>query len=94
MGDIVVERRHRLDPSQAREAVEGVAQELKQELGGTYQWEGEQLHFSRSGARGQIELEENSIRVVITLSRLMRPMRRRVHSVVEQYLDERLAALH
>ena len=93
MGDIVVERRHSLDPTRARAAVEGVAQELQGELGGTYQWEGEQLRFSRSGAKGQIELEDGLIRVVVSLSRLMRPMRRRVHAVVEQYLDERLAAL-
>lgn len=90
MADIDFERSHSLDAEDARQAVEQVAQQLEEDLGGSYHWTDDRLHFEGQGATGHIDVGPDAVHVAITLSAFLRPMKGRVQSEAEQYLDRHL----
>lgn len=90
MADIDFERSHSLDTEEARQAVEQVAQQLEDDLGGDYHWTDDRLHFEGQGATGHIDVEAEAIHVAINLSAFLRPMKDRVQTEAEEYLDQHL----
>ena len=56
MSTIDIRHPHTLPPPQARQAVEDFAVKLGQRFGLDYRWEGDVLHFKRSGVDGRIAL--------------------------------------
>lgn len=90
MADIDFERPHSLNTQEARQAVEQVAQQLEEELGGEYHWTDDRLHFEGQGASGHIDVETEVIHVAINLSAFLQPMKGRVQAEAEQYLDSHL----
>lgn len=90
MADIDITRSHALGLDEGRTAVEQVAQELEDELGVTYHWDDSTLRFEGGGADGHIEIDTDVIRVAINLSLFLQPMRDRVETEAEDYLDRHL----
>lgn len=90
MPDIDITRSHSLGLNGARDAVEQVARQLETDLGVEYEWDDETLLFSGSGANGQIEVEEDTVQLLIDLSAFLQPMQSRIESEAEQYLDRHL----
>ena len=90
MADITITRSHSLGLDDGRSAVEQVAQKLKTELGVDAQWSGNTLQFDGQGADGHIEVEADAVHVAINLSAFLQPMRGRVKSEAEDYLDRHL----
>ncbi len=90
MSDIDFERSHSLNPAEARQAVEQVAQQLEEDLGGDYHWTDDRLHFEGQGTNGHIDVEADAIQVAINLSAFLRPMKDRVQAEAEEYLDQHL----
>src|SRR5262249_34968846 len=91
-GQIVVERSHALDLPGARRLAETMARRLRQEHGGTFEWEGDTLVFSRTGASGHVAVRDASVEVVVELGWLLRPLRSRIEREIVAFLDEQLAA--
>lgn len=90
MADINITRSHSLGLDDGRTAVEGVAQKLESELGVDTQWAGNTLQFDGQGADGHIEVEAAAVHLAINLSAFLQPMRGRVKSEAEDYLDRHL----
>lgn len=90
MADIDFEHSHSLSIQEAREAVERVAQNLEDDLGGDYHWTDDRLHFEGQGASGHIDVEPEVVRVAIELSAFLKPMQGRVQGEAEKYLDQHL----
>jgi putative polyhydroxyalkanoate system protein len=87
---IQVKRSHRLSKEAAREAAASVAEQLRKDLGIAYRWEHDRLHFSRPGARGYIDVEETEVRVSVTLSWVLAPLKSEIDRQVEEYLHSHL----
>ncbi|MBK8971973.1 MAG: polyhydroxyalkanoic acid system family protein [Hahellaceae bacterium] len=87
MSVIEVSRPHNLDKSHAVKAADDLAKSLSDQFSVHYSWEGEQLHFKRSGVKGQLEVNPNTIHVRIELGLLLRPFKDRIEQEIHKHLD-------
>ncbi len=71
MADINIVHEHKLTPKKAREAAQKVADTIADEYGLTCEWEGDVLHFERSGVQGQMTLEKKKVEMFIRLGFMM-----------------------
>jgi putative polyhydroxyalkanoate system protein len=71
MADINIVHEHKLSHKKAREAAQKVADSISDEYGLACEWEGDVLHFERSGVQGQLTLEKKKAEMFIRLGFLM-----------------------
>jgi putative polyhydroxyalkanoate system protein len=71
MADIKIVHKHDLSPKKAREAAQKVADKIADEYDLVVEWDGDVLHFERSGVQGKLTLEEKQVLMVIKLGFLM-----------------------
>lgn len=90
MASIHIERDHQLEPSQLRSLVEEVALSLEQEYQLNYRFDGDDIHFRRSGAKGQLLALSDRVVISIKLSFLLTPLSATIHQAIEQRLDQLL----
>ena len=92
MARIIVERNHSLGRDAARVKAEQLAAKLERDFGVRCEWQGDVLEVRRSGADGRIEVEEDSVRVLLNLGLLMSAMSTSVQAQIERALDKALQA--
>jgi putative polyhydroxyalkanoate system protein len=90
MATIDIQRTHSIGRDKARAAAELVAERLKEKIDATYRWEGDDLRFERSGAKGRIHVTETTVRLEIDLGLVLRPLKGKIEEKAQQYLDEYL----
>lgn len=71
MADISIVQEHHLTPKKAREAAQKVADKLSEDYDLEFEWEGDVLHFERSGVQGSLTLEKKQVAMFIRLGFLM-----------------------
>ena len=71
MADISIVQEHRLTPGKAREAAQKVADKIAAEYGLECAWQGDILHFERSGVHGSLALQAQQVAMNIRLGFLM-----------------------
>lgn len=91
MATIHMQHAHNLGIEKARSAAESIARQLKEKLGIAYHWEESALKFARSGANGQILVQQGSVTVEVTLGLMLRPMKSKIEKEIKSYLDKTLA---
>jgi len=84
-------RAHTKGKEQARKAAESIAEKLRDKIQVTYHWAGDDLEFTRTGAKGRIRVSDTEVRVEIDLSFVLRPMKGMIEDKVDKYLEEALA---
>ncbi|MBY0238893.1 MAG: polyhydroxyalkanoic acid system family protein [Burkholderiaceae bacterium] len=67
MPNVHIVQEHALTPKKAREAAEKVALKLAEEFDLEYEWEGDVLHFERSGVNGSLTLTKHKAEMLIKL---------------------------
>ena len=67
MSEIRIRRAHALPVERARELAEQVAAQLGQEFALDYRWHGNALQFERDGVRGELLVNEGTIRITAHL---------------------------
>jgi putative polyhydroxyalkanoate system protein len=92
MATIDIKRSHNVGKEKARAAAEQVAERLKEKIDATYRWDGDDLRFERSGAKGRIAVSATEVRIEIELSLLLRPLKGKIEEKAHKYLDEYLVA--
>jgi len=92
MPTIDIQRTHNLGRDKARAAAELVAARLKEKIDATYRWDGDDLRFERSGAKGRIHVTDTTVRLEIDLGLVLRPLKGKIEEKAHQYLDEHLRA--
>lgn len=90
MATIDIRHDHDLPAAKARAAVEEVAVKLGRKFGLDCRWEGDTLHFMRSGVDGRIELLPQQLHVSARLGMLFSAMKGPIEAEIRRYLDERL----
>lgn len=88
MATIDITRKHSAGKDKAREVAESIAERLKDKIGITYRWAGDDLNFERTGAKGTIHVADDSVRVEVDLKMMLRPMKGKIEGKIHQYLDE------
>jgi putative polyhydroxyalkanoate system protein len=68
MADIEITQAHALSLQQARDAAQMVADRVAAEYDMCAQWEGDVLHFGRSGVEGRLTLQAQQVHVAVSLS--------------------------
>jgi putative polyhydroxyalkanoate system protein len=71
MAEITIIQEHTLTPKKAREAAQKVAEKLADEYDLEWEWEGDVLHFERSGVQGNLTLNKKHAEMFIKLGFLM-----------------------
>lgn len=92
MTAISIRREHDLGLERARALSEQVAEQLGQEYGLCWQWQGEQLLFEHASVRGHLLASEQQIRIELRLSLALLPVaaliRTHVSRQLDQYIDQ------
>ena len=89
MRDIDIRHHHSLPLPKARKAVEDIAKKLAAKFDMDYGWDGDDLHFTRSGVDGRIHLTEKQIRVTARLGFLLSALKGTVEQEIRKVLAER-----
>jgi putative polyhydroxyalkanoate system protein len=90
MANIHITRRHALGLERARAEVQSIAETLAQDLHARYEWQGDELHFKRSGGSGRIAVDEDRIDLRIHLGLLLSPLKGTIEQTIHARLDEAL----
>jgi putative polyhydroxyalkanoate system protein len=91
MPNIRIDHIHSKSASDAKQAVNRIADKIAEQFSVVTRWDQDVLHFTRSGVNGTIALDGCNVRVDADLSFLLTPLKGRVESEIRRYLDEQLA---
>jgi putative polyhydroxyalkanoate system protein len=89
MSTIEIRHPHSLPPAQARQAVEDFAIKLGERFGLDYRWEGDVLHFKRSGVDGHIALLPDALLLNAHLGLFFAAMKGTIEQEMRRVLGER-----
>lgn len=92
MSDIKYVREHALPLKEAKKIAQKTADDLAEEYDLESEWEGDTLHFHRSGVEGQMAVTADKIALDVKLGFLLRPFKAKFEQHIERHLDELLAA--
>src|SRR3546814_13725582 len=71
MAGIDIQHKHSLSLAKARKGVEDVARKLADKFDFEYAWDGDEMHFKRSGVDGRIAVEPEPLNVTTKLGFLL-----------------------
>ena len=91
MATIHIKRKHTLTRAEVRDRVEAIARQIKDELDADYSWKGDTLHFNRSGASGQIDVDDDRVEFNIKLGILLSPLKGKIERTILGRIDVALA---
>lgn len=92
MSDIKYVRTHSLPLKQAKAIAQKTADDLAEEYDLVSEWEGDTLHFHRSGVEGHMHVTTEEIALNVKLGFLLRPFKAKFEQHIERHLDELLDA--
>ena len=88
MASIDIQRNHCKPLKDAKKSVERVAEHIADKFDVEYEWDGNTLHFSRSGVDGSIAVSSKEVHVSVNLSFMLMMIRSSVDREIHRYLDE------
>ena len=91
MASIDIRREHGKTPKQARALVDKTVHSIGKKFGLAHEWDGDTLHFKRSGVNGTIAVTKTEIVVHAELGFLLGAMKPMIEREIEEKLDENLA---
>lgn len=92
MADIKYVRAHSLPLDQARQIAQQTADDLADEYNLVSEWDGDTLHFHRSGVEGQMQVTSRQIALEVKLGFLLRPFKSAFEMHIENHLEQRLGS--
>ena len=81
-------RLHGLRLARAKRLAEAIAQQLRDQYGGSYAWEGNTLRFERTGAAGHVAVTRDRFEVRVELSWLLRPLSASIEREIQAFCDQ------
>jgi putative polyhydroxyalkanoate system protein len=91
MADIAVQRDHTMGLKKAKAAAQKVADEMAESFDMESEWEGNTLHFSRSGVTGQLTVTKSSVQMNAKLGFLLAAFKPKIEAQIEKNFDEYFA---
>lgn len=92
MATVDIRRTHSLSKEEAKKRAEALATELQQKLGLQWRWDGDHIRFeapsgAAKGTTGTVEVTDSAVRVQVDLPFLLRVLKGKVESKVNEKLD-------
>jgi len=91
MAGIDIQHKHSLSLAKARKGVEDVARKLADKFGFEYGWDGDEMHFNRSGVDGRIAVTPEQLHVTARLGFLLSALQGTVEQEIRKVLDEKFS---
>jgi putative polyhydroxyalkanoate system protein len=88
MSSIDIRRAHSRPMAEARQAVQRVADHIAEKFAVRCHWQGNTLHFERSGVDGHIEVSAKQVHVTARLGFLLMAIQGNVEREINRYLDD------
>jgi putative polyhydroxyalkanoate system protein len=88
MPSIDIKRNHSRPLPEAKKSIERVAEHIAEKFDIRWGWEGNSLHFQRSGVDGYIKVTAKQVHVVAQLGFLLSMLKAPVEKEINRYLDE------
>ena len=88
MADINIVQDHHLTPKKAREAAQQVADQMAEEFDLACVWDGDTLHFERSGVAGSLTLARHQAQMQIKLGFLFSAFAAKIESKVAENMKK------
>jgi len=88
MATIVVRRKHDLGLAKAKRLAESVARKLRDDYGGSFAWDGNDLRFERTGATGSVAVTKEGFQVRVELGLLLSPLRSRIEREIVAFCEQ------
>ena len=90
MPSIHIRTEHNLDLTTARDRIEHLAAQLKDRLGVSYSWTGNELHINRTGANGTILVQEKAVTADIKLGIMLTSFKGQIERQLKEFLHQNL----
>ncbi len=87
MADINIVQAHSLTPKKAREAAQKVANTIAEEYAMECAWDGDVLHFERSGVQGSLTLEKKQAQMQIKLGFMFSAFSTKIESKIAENMQ-------
>ncbi len=84
MSKLVFERAHSMGLDEARSVASRLADEMSEKYDFSNQWEGDVLHFKRTGVRGTLVITDASVRLDARLGILLAAFAPRIQAKLDQ----------
>lgn len=91
MSDITIRRKHGKTLAAARASAAHMAFELKEEFDLKYTWDGDTLHFSRTGVSGMLCVDKDEVALNIRLGAFLSALKPSVEREVHKFFDQNFA---
>jgi putative polyhydroxyalkanoate system protein len=91
MSDIHFKRSHQLSLKDAKKVAQKAADDLAAEYDLESEWDGDTLHFHRSGVEGHIHVTDSQIDLNVKLGFLLRPFKATFEKHIEGNIEKMLA---
>ena len=91
MSGIDIRHPHSLPLPEARKAIEDVAEKLAERFEFKWEWNGDTVHFTRSGVDGQIALSPKELHVTAKLGFLVAMFKDSIEQEIRRVLGERFS---
>jgi putative polyhydroxyalkanoate system protein len=88
MSNIDLHARHSLSREDAQAAADELAQDLAVKFAIDYGWEGDHIHFERSGVNGTITVRDGEIQIHARLGLMLMFLKPQIEHEVVRYLQE------
>ena len=88
MADISKKRQHALEADEVEVRIERIAMGLVERIGGEWRWEDGDAVYEGRGARARVEYTAETIMMKVKLPLMLKPMRGRIASVIDEVFDE------
>ena len=86
MSTIHIKHNHSLSHEQTRERVEQIASHLKGKYRGAYAWQGDSLHFRRSGVSGYVKLGAGYVELQINLGLMLGARKSEIEAFIRRHI--------
>ena len=87
MSNIDMCAHHEMSRDDAQSAADELASDLARKFEINYGWDGDHIHFERSGVHGIITVRENEIRIKATLGLMLIFLKPLIEAEITQYLE-------
>jgi putative polyhydroxyalkanoate system protein len=78
---------HSMPAAEAQQAADKLASDLAEKFAINFGWQGDHIHFERSGVHGTITVRENEIRIKATLGLMLIFLKPLIENEITQYLE-------
>jgi len=87
MSQIDMRARHSMSVEDAQMAADELASDLADKFDIDYGWDGDEIHFERTGVHGVITVRENEIRIKATLGLMLIFLKPRIQAEITEVLE-------